>query len=247
MTMSPLPSDSGIHLAAVSYAVSGKTILCDLNADLVERRIGIVGPNGSGKSTLLKLMAGLIAPSQGQVRVAGIDPARDRRPMLAALGILFQNPDHQILFPTVEEELGFGLAQMGRGKAEIEAAVTALLARERRSHWAKAATHVLSQGQRQYLNLLSILLMQPKIILLDEPMAGLDLPTAIRLHRRLAALPQQLITISHDPAAVSDCERVLWLEDGRIFRDGPAATVAAEFRAAMAERGARDADTDLAG
>lgn len=240
-------TEAGIRLTGAGYAVAGKVILSGLSLHLTEARIGIIGRNGSGKSTLLRLMAGLIAPSSGRVTVDGIDPAKDRRAMLARLGILFQNPDHQILFPTVAEELAFGLRQIGRSEAEAMAAVRALLAAEGRSHWEKAATHTLSQGQRHYLCLLSVLLMQPETILLDEPFAGLDLPTQARLTRRLAALPQRLVTITHDPVAVAACDRVIWIEGGQVLADGPAASVLADFTARMAEIGERDADTDLAG
>jgi biotin transport system ATP-binding protein len=219
--------------------------LCDLTLTLAERRIGIVGRNGSGKSSLLRLMAGLVAPTSGTVRVAGLDPARERKAMLGELGILFQNPDHQILFPTVGEELAFGLRQIGRSDAEAKAAVRDLLAAEGRSHWEAAATHTLSGGQRHYLCLLAILLMAPRTILLDEPFAGLDLPTQMRLSRRLVALPQRLITITHDPAAVASCDRVIWLEAGRLRADGPADETLAAFTAEMARLGEQDADTAL--
>ncbi len=98
-----------IVLDGAGYAVAGKSILSGLSLTLAEPRIGIIGRNGSGKTSLLRLIAGLVAPTAGQVRVDGIDPFADRKGALAALGILFQNPDHQILFPTVEEELAFGL------------------------------------------------------------------------------------------------------------------------------------------
>ena len=237
--------DNGIILTGAGYEVEGRAILSGLDLALTEARIGIVGRNGSGKTTLMRLMAGLIAPTAGTVRVDGLDPARNRRALLTRLGILFQNPDHQILFPTVAEELAFGLRQMGLPASEATARVAALLAAEGRSHWANAATHLLSGGQRHYLCLLSILLMAPGTILLDEPFAGLDLPTQARLQRRLAALPQRLLTISHDPAAMADCDRVIWLEGGRLRADGPAAPVLADFTAEMARLGAADADTDL--
>ncbi|MGB4826333.1 MAG: ABC transporter ATP-binding protein, partial [Paracoccaceae bacterium] len=203
---------SGITLQGAGYDVAGKVILSDLSLHLTEPRIGIIGRNGSGKTTLLRLIAGLIAPTAGTVRVEGADPFHDRKAALAALGILFQNPDHQILFPTVEEELAFGLRQQGLTQPEALATARAALKAEGRDHWARAAVSTLSGGQRHWLCLQAVLLMQPATILLDEPFAGLDLPTQGRMARRLAALPQRLITISHDPAAVAGADRILWLE-----------------------------------
>lgn len=237
----------GIFLSNAAVSLAGKPILQDLTLALTEPRIGIVGRNGSGKTTLLRLLAGLIAPSAGTVRLGALDPARDRKAMLAAVGILFQNPDHQILFPTVDEELAFGLIQTGQSRAKAAAAVAQLLAAEGRSHWASAPVSTLSHGQKHYLCLLAVLAMAPATLLLDEPFAGLDLPTQARLARRLAGLPQQVITITHDPAAVAGADRVIWLEAGRVVEDGPPGPVLAAFSAAMAERGASDADTDLAG
>ena len=240
-------SPPGIHLIDAAVTLSGRQVLTGLTLSLTEARIGIVGRNGTGKTTLLRLLAGLIAPTSGTVRLGGLDPARDRRAMLAAVGILFQNPDHQILFPTVDEELAFGLIQMGQSRSQAAQAVADLLAAEGRSHWAKAPVSTLSHGQKHYLCLLAVLAMRPATLLLDEPYAGLDLPTQTRLARRLQALPQQVIIISHDPAAVAGVDRVIWLEAGRVVADGPPGPVLAAFSAAMAARGALDADTDLAG
>ena len=231
-----------LTLQNACFTAAQKPILQDLTLTLTEPRIGIIGRNGSGKTTLLRLLAGLIAPTTGTVRLGTLDPARDRKPLLTQLGILFQNPDHQILFPTVEEELAFGLRQQNHPNPAQ--AITDLLARENRRHWSNAATHTLSQGQRHYLCLLSILLMNPAIILLDEPFAGLDLPTQARLARRIAALPQQVITISHDPAAMTQANRVIWLDQGRIRADGPATQILPAFTAEMARLGDQDADTD---
>ncbi len=237
----------GIRLASASVRLGGKLVLDRLDLTLREQRIGILGRNGSGKTTLLRLMAGLIAPDTGTVRVDGVDPFTDRKAALSSLGILFQNPDHQILFPTVEEELAFGLVQQSLPRAVATARAQAALEAEGRGHWAKAPVTSLSQGQRHYLCLMSVLLMEPRTILLDEPLAGLDLPTQARLARRFAALPQRLITITHDPATLQDADRVVWLEAGKVAADGPAATVLPTFLAAMMQEGARDADADLAG
>lgn len=243
--MSDLPQC--IELSSASVNLGGRRVLDGLNLRLTQPRIGILGRNGSGKTTLLRLIAGLVAPDSGTVRVDGADPFTDRKAALAALGILFQNPDHQILFPTVEEELAFGLAQQGLPQAEALARAQSVLAMEGRAHWATAPVSTLSQGQRHYLCLLSVLLMQPRTILLDEPLAGLDLPTQARLARRFAALPQRLVTITHDPLVLTGADRVLWLEAGRVIADGTPREVIPAFTAEMTRIGERDADADLAG
>ena len=233
-----------IVLNDASVTLQGREILAPLTLNLSETRIGIIGRNGSGKTTLLRLIAGLIPASGGTVTVHTQNP-NDRRAMLGAIGIVFQNPDAQILFPTVAEEIAFGLRQMGQTGSQARAAALSLLASEGRGHWADVPTHWLSGGQRHYLCLLSVLAMAPKTILLDEPFAGLDLPTQIRLTRRLSVLDQQIITISHDPDAVLQAQRVIWLEGGKIAADGSPTAVLPAFAAAMQEWGAADADTDL--
>ncbi len=240
-------SAPGISLADVNLTLSGKAILTGITATLVERRIGIIGRNGSGKTTLLRVMAGLVAPTSGLVRLGGVDPFADRKATLGALGILFQNPDHQILFPTVEEEIAFGLCQQGHSTAQAREMALQTLGAHGRSHWAKAATHTLSQGQRHYLCLMAVLVMAPDTILLDEPFAGLDLPTQMRLKRSFDALPQRLVTITHDPGAVAEYDRILWIEGGRVQMDGTPTQVLPAFFAAMQAAGGDDADTDLAG
>ena len=236
-----------IILNAACVSLEGRPVLSDLTLTLTESRIGIIGRNGSGKTTFLRLLAGLISPASGSVRLGDIDPAKDRKAMLSRLGILFQNPDHQILFPTVAEELAFGLLQQGVNRETAAARVETLLQTEGRSAWTKAPTHSLSMGQRHYLCLLSVLLMSPQTILLDEPFAGLDIPTQLRLTRRLAALPQRLITISHDPATMTNCQRVIWLDAGCIRADGAASPTLEAFTTEMQRLGDHDADTDLPG
>jgi biotin transport system ATP-binding protein len=178
--------------------------------------------------------------------VDGIDPSTDRRALLPRLGILFQNPDHQILFPTVAEELAFGLVQLGLSRREAAARVTAHLAQAGRATWAEAPIATLSQGQKQWLCLQAVLLMQPATILLDEPLSGLDLPTQARLTRLFGTLPQRLVTITHDPATATGADRVIWLDAGRVAADGPPAEVLPAFVAEMERLGGQDADADLA-
>jgi biotin transport system ATP-binding protein len=203
-----------------------------------------VGHNGAGKTTLLRLIAGLIVPTTGTVRVVGLDPFRDRKGLVHRLGILFQNPDHQIIFPTVLEEISFGLRQQGDDSATARSKAEAILDQFGRSEWARAPVTALSQGQRHFLCLMAVLAMNPATILLDEPFAGLDLPTIARLKRHLAALPQQLITITHDPATLAGYDRILWLMQGRVHADG-GAEVLEQYSAEMTRLGEQDADTHL--
>lgn len=110
-----------IEFQAASFTVAERRILSDLSVDLTAQRIGIIGRNGSGKTSFARLLSGLVEPSNGTVRIDGLDPAKDRRAALSLVGILFQNPDHQIIFPTVVEELAFGLRQLGLDDPEAAA------------------------------------------------------------------------------------------------------------------------------
>jgi len=236
-----------LHLDAIDLAIEERSILREISIATDARRVAVLGRNGSGKTTLARVVAGLQRPNSGIVQIAGVDVARDRRGALGAVGILFQNPDHQIIFPTVEEELAFGLAQMGLPKTEVVERVRTVLARFGKSEWQYAAIHQLSQGQRQLVCLMAILAMAPEVIVLDEPFAGLDIPTAMHLARVLDAVEGTLVHITHDPRMILDYEHAVWIEGGAVQMQGPAARVAQAFEAAMRELGARDDLTDLSG
>lgn len=234
-----------IDIKDVVYATDGKTVLSQISLTANDRRIGVVGRNGSGKTTLARVMAGLVSPGTGLVRVCGVDVAKDRKAALGCVGILFQNPDHQIIFPTVEEEIGFGLRQMGQDAATAAQSVAKVLDRFGKGHWAKAAIHQLSQGQRQLVCLMSVLAMAPKVIILDEPFAGLDIPTTRQLQRVLKGLDVCLVQITHDPQMVADYDRVIWIDQGQILQDGAAGPVLKAFEAAMNVQGDGDDLSDL--
>ncbi|MDG1354027.1 MAG: ABC transporter ATP-binding protein [Sulfitobacter sp.] len=236
-----------LSVDAVDLRIDGRDVLQGISYVSDVRRVAVLGRNGSGKTTLARVMAGLQPVTGGAVRIAGVDVAQDRRGALAAVGILFQNPDHQIIFPTVGEELSFGLKQMGLPKAEVAARVVQTLAQFGKTAWQDAAIHRLSQGQRQLVCLMAILAMAPKLIILDEPFAGLDIPTAMHLTRVLEATEAALVHITHDPRVIAGYDHALWIEGGRVEMQGPAAEVAAAFRQAMEQLGARDDLTHLSG
>jgi len=235
-----VPHPEAIELSAVTLTRDTRRVIDALSLTLTERRIGIVGRNGSGKSTLLRLIAGLQAPDTGTVRVHGVDVMRERKATIRALGILFQNPDHQIIFPTVEEEIAFGLTQLGIPRADARARARAVLEAHGRADWAARSTQTLSQGQRHYLCLMAVLAMEPAVILLDEPFTGLDIPTTMQLTRALGALKQQVVLVTHDPALLACFDRVLWLDDGGLRADGAADDVLAKFTTAMHALGEAD-------
>lgn len=232
--------NAAIELLDVSLKREGRQVLDGVSVTLREPRIGIVGRNGSGKSTLLRVIAGLMEPDSGSVSVAGADVMRDRAAAIRAVGILFQNPDHQIIFPTVAEEIAFGIAQLGASRAEARRRAMEVLAAHDRADWAGRSTHALSQGQRHYLCLMAILAMEPRAILLDEPFTGLDIPTRMQLNRALSALEQQVVMVTHDMTLLTDYDRILWLEEGKLCDDGPAAAVLERFAAAMHALGEAD-------
>lgn len=226
--------------------MEGKTIITDLSVRADEHRIGVVGRNGSGKSTFARLFCGLVKPTGGTVRVDGIDVYADRAVALSTVGILFQNSDHQIIFPTVEEELAFGLLQKGWNKNQASEKVESVLESFDKTHWAKEAVHRLSQGQKRLVCLMAVLAMEPKAIVLDEPYSGLDIPTQMQLARALEAIPTMLVHIAHDPSHLADCSRILWIDEGRLAMDGPPLKVLPTFDARMRQLGGGDDISDLA-
>ena len=222
-----------IQIQSLSCQYGDKTVLDAITLELTEARVGVVGRNGSGKSTLARAISGLIRPEQGRISINGIDVLNDRKSALSAVGILFQNPDHQIIFPTVEEEISFGLRQLGQSKADATAKTGEILGSFGKSDWAKRPVSTLSQGQRHLVCLMSVLAMAPSVIILDEPFSGLDIPTTRALQKRLNQLDQTLIHITHDPAVITDYDRVLWIEGGKIIADGAPEVVLPEYLRVM--------------
>lgn len=241
----PLRTPPVITLEAVTVSREGNRILENLSFTVQERRIAIVGRNGSGKTTLARVLAGLQPCENGQATINGADMARDRKSALRTVGIIFQNPDHQIIFPTVEEEIGFGLQQLGQDKPKATVNTAEILARFGKTAWAKVPTHSLSQGQKQLVCLMSVLAMNPAVILLDEPYSGLDIPTRMQLMRYVDQVDATVIQITHDPATVRNFDRAIWLDDGKIRLDGPVDAVLDAFETQMLTWGEADDLADL--
>ncbi|NQZ33831.1 MAG: ABC transporter ATP-binding protein [Oceanospirillaceae bacterium] len=236
---------NGIDLQDVCLHIEGRLVLNHLSLHTNVKRLGIIGRNGSGKSTLCRALSGLIEISSGQLQVAGINPYKDRRAALLEIGILFQNPDHQIIFPTVLEEIIFGLRQLGQSKKMAEDNALQTLASFGKSHWGNAHTSALSQGQKHLVCLMAVVAMQPKLIILDEPFAGLDIPTKRQLQRYLDSFTGRLIHISHNPADLENYQQLLWLEAGKVAGLGSADEILAAYLEQMHKIGNSDDISNL--
>lgn len=208
-----------IELDGVSVQRQGSTVLSNLNLTLSEPRIGVVGANGSGKSTLVRLFNGLVTASAGQVRVDGLDPARVPKAVRRQVGFVFQNPDHQIVMPQVQEDLAFGLRHQGVPPAEADARIEATLRHLGIAHLRERLCHALSGGEKQLVALAAVLVMQPRLLVFDEPTTLLDLRNRMRLGRCLATLPQPAVVVSHDLDWLAGFDRILVIDQGRVICD----------------------------
>lgn len=226
-----------IELEDATVVLGQRRVLDGISLRVTEHRLGIVGANGSGKSTLARVIGGLVAATSGQVRVAGLDPARDGRAARERIGFCFADPDAQIVMPTVREDVAFSLRRSGLGKHARAAKVERTLERFGLSHLAGAAAHRLSSGEKQLLALAATLVREPALVICDEPTTLLDLRNATEMAALLYTLPEQLVIVSHDLALLGRCERVIRLDDGVLTDDGDPESVIDRYRYDMAGHG----------
>ncbi|MFT4191468.1 MAG: ABC transporter ATP-binding protein [Comamonas sp.] len=239
LTSSGTASSAGIVLDDVLLRRGQTTVFDGLSLDLREARIGLIGDNGAGKSSLFRLLCGLEAAQRGRVSVCGLDVRTQRAALPRTVGLMFQNPDDQIVFPTVAEELAFSLQPQGLARQAARAQAQDFLAARGLQHWAGRAVESLSQGQRQHVCLLALLIAAPRVLLLDEPYASLDLPGQARLAADIEATAQQVLVSTHVLSHVRDFERVIWIDHGQVRADGAGAAVCAAYEADVRARAAR--------
>jgi biotin transport system ATP-binding protein len=208
----------------------GRQTLADLSLSLSERRVGIIGPNGSGKSTFIRLINGLLIPQAGQVRVDGIDTRHDVETIRRKVGFVFQNPDNQIVFPVVNEDIEFGLKRRVPDAALRRRRANAALDQLGILHLQDRLIHTLSGGERQLVALAGVLAIQPELLVFDEPTTQLDLRLRNRFEQHLSALAQAAVIVSHDLELMQSMDRVLVLKEGRLVFDGTPAVATAWYR-----------------
>ena len=231
-----LSASAHLQVRDVTLQRGATTIFSGLTLNLPEPRIGLIGDNGAGKSSLFRLLCGLDMPQSGSVQVRGLEArtVSSKRPGL--VGMMFQNPDEQIIFPTVAEELALGLSPSGLSRREAIAQARAFLQTRNLAAWSERAIGALSQGQRQHVCWLALMIAAPELLLLDEPFASLDQPGQALLAMDIARASQQVIVSTHLLDHVRGFARVIWLERGQVRADGPGAEVCAAYQADVAAR-----------
>jgi biotin transport system ATP-binding protein len=217
---------TAIELRDVTHSFGDRPVLTDVSVTLTERRVGVIGANGSGKSTFARLLNGLVMPVRGTVLVDGLDTRTQGREVRRRVGFVFQDPDAQIVHPTVEEDLAFGPHNQGLPTEETARRVDETLVRYGLAGHRDHPAHLLSGGQKQLLAIAGVLVMQPQRIVFDEPTTLLDLANTRRVSGVIHALEQDVVVVTHDLDLLDDFERVLVFEEGRVVADGsPGETV----------------------
>ena len=212
---------------------AARLVLDGVDVRLHEQRVGLVGANGSGKSTFARTLNGLVLPTTGSVTVDGRDTRTDGREVRRRVGFCFTDPDAQIVMPTVAEDVAFGLRRRGFSKTVVRAKVDAVLAAYGLDSHADHPAHLLSGGQKQLLALASVLVTEPDVLVMDEPTTLLDLRNATMISEVVAALPQQVVLVTHHLDLLDGFDRVLVFDEGRLVCDDEPDPAVAYYRKLM--------------
>jgi cobalt/nickel transport system ATP-binding protein len=210
-----------VHDLHFSYH-DGLAALRGVSFEMCEgEKIALVGPNGAGKSTLMLHLNGILS-GHGEVTVGGDRLTRDNLPVIRSMvGLVFQNPDDQLFSPTVFEDVAFGPLHMGLPMDEIESRVKSALEAVRMSSFRDRLSHHLSVGEKKRIAIATVLSMEPQILVLDEPSAGLDPRARRTLINLLRELPITMLVSTHDMRLVEELfPRTIVMDEGQIVADG---------------------------
>lgn len=214
-----------IRFENVSYAYPGeKPILKELSFTISEgEQVGLIGANGAGKSTLMKAALGLIT-CEGKISIDGVEVKRENLAKIRkSLGYVLQDSDNQMFMPTVIEDMIFGPVNYGMSREEAEKAADKVLDDMEMSYLKYRHNHKISGGEKRMAAIATILAMNPKVMLMDEPSTALDPQNRRMLINTLNSLPVTKIIATHDLDMVLEtCDRVILLHHGKLAADGPA-------------------------
>ena len=213
-----------IHIRDLIHHYNSSTLSLDqINLTIYPGEfVALIGPNGAGKTTLTKHLNGLLKPIKGDVWVSGKNTKQYKTAELAAtVGYVFQNPDHQLFETTVEKELAFGLKNAGKSVQEIQNRVDEVLGKFGLEEYRLFHPLTLGKSLRQLLTVASGIVLQPDILVVDEPTKGLDWPGAKRVMAIIQSLHEEgktIIMITHDMELAFHAQRIIVLKEGRIVR-----------------------------
>jgi cobalt/nickel transport system ATP-binding protein len=216
------------HLTVIYDAALNVAALCDASFVIAAgERVAVLGANGAGKTTLLLAAVGVIQLADGELEVCGIPVKKATLlDVRQKAGLVFQNPDDQLFMPTVYEDIAFGPRNYGVSEADIKAQVRRVLAKLNITHLENRLTGTLSGGEKRLAALAGVLVMEPSVLLLDEPTSFLDPRARRNLTGILSELPQTLVIATHDLTLAEDvCDRVILLKEGAVFADAPTADI----------------------
>lgn len=184
-------------------------------------KVALVGPNGAGKSTLMLHLNGILG-GKGEVEIAGMRLTKENLPSIRAMvGLVFQNPDDQLFSPTVFEDVAFGPLHMGLPEAEVRTRVDSALEAVRMTNYRDRLSHHLSVGEKKRIAIATVLSMNPSLLVLDEPSAGLDPRARRTLINLLRDLPITMLVSTHDMKLVQELfPRTIVMDEGRVVADG---------------------------
>ncbi len=208
-----------------SYA-DDQMILQDFNLEIADGQyVAVIGANGSGKTTLIRHFNALLRPAGGDVVVNGLSTrnVKNHPEIRRIIGMIFQNPDNQMVGMTVEEDVAFGPGNLGLSSAEIRRRVDESLEKVGLSGYKNRPPHTLSGGQKQLLAIAGVLAMDSRFIVLDEPTSSLDPESRFFVLQQLKQLNQEgigIIHVTHNMDELANAHRVLVLEKGKLAADG---------------------------
>lgn len=184
-------------------------------------KVALVGPNGAGKSTLMLHLNGILG-GNGEVEIANMRLTKENLPAVRAMvGLVFQNPDDQLFSPTVFEDVAFGPLHMGLPEDEVRARVDAALEAVRMTSYRDRLSHHLSVGEKKRIAIATVLSMNPSLLVLDEPSAGLDPRARRTLINLLRDLPITMLVSTHDMKLVQELfPRMVVMDEGKVVADG---------------------------
>jgi energy-coupling factor transport system ATP-binding protein len=205
-----------------SYPGSGRPALSGVSLDLRQGEyVGVVGPNGGGKSTLVRLLNGLLKPDSGRVLVSGRDPATEPFEVRKHLGVLFQNPENGLVAPFVEDDVAFGLENLGVPREEMRERVARAIRTVGLEGFERREPHTLSGGEKQRVALAGLLVAEPEILVLDEPTSMLDSAGRMEVLEYLHALQSEktVLHVTHHLEELTGADRIYVLNGGKLVAD----------------------------